>query len=87
MTSIEHNAIASFVTARGQSQSVALLPILLHGLSCALGFGTPALGLLANVADLGAAFAAAAVAALCAGPIAAAFLRTSARPAIVQATE
>ena len=38
-------------------------------LDVALGFGTPALGLLANVAGLGAVFLASAVAALCAAPI------------------
>jgi MFS family permease len=49
-------------------------------LDVALGFGTPALGLLASVAGLGAVFIASAVAALCAAPIAASFLRSSARP-------
>ena len=48
-------------------------------LDVALGFGTPALGLLASVAGLGAVFVASAVAALCAAPIAASFLRASAR--------
>ena len=51
-------------------------------LDVALGFGTPALGLLANVAGLGAVFLASAVAALCAAPIAASFLRSSASPAL-----
>ncbi len=50
-------------------------------LDVALGFGTPALGLLANVAGLGAVFSTSAVAALCAAPIAASFLRSSANPA------
>jgi MFS family permease len=45
-----------------------------------LGFGTPALGLLASVTGLGAVFMVSAVAALCAAPIAASFLRTSASP-------
>jgi MFS family permease len=45
-------------------------------LDVALGFGTPALGLLADVAGLGAAFAASMVAALCAAGIAAALLHT-----------
>jgi MFS family permease len=49
-------------------------------LDVALGFGTPALGLLASVAGLGAVFVASAVAALCAAPIAASFLCASARP-------
>jgi MFS family permease len=49
-------------------------------LDVALGFGTPALGLLASVAGLGAVFIASAVAALCAAPIAASFLRSSAHP-------
>jgi MFS family permease len=49
-------------------------------LDVALGFGTPALGLLASTAGLGAVFVASAVAALCAAPIAASFLYTSARP-------
>src|SRR3954470_3501155 len=49
-------------------------------LDVALGFGTPALGLLANVAGLGAVFLASAVAALCAAPIAATFLRSSPGP-------
>lgn len=44
-------------------------------LDVALGFGTPALGLLANFAGLGGAFLVSAVAALCAAPIAASFLR------------
>ncbi|MGE0751607.1 MAG: arabinose transporter [Variibacter sp.] len=56
-------------------------------LDVALGFGTPALGLLASVAGLGAAFAAAAIAALCAAPIAASFMRPFTRPAIMQAAE
>ena len=47
-------------------------------LDVALGFGTPALGLLANFAGLGAVFLVSAVAALCAAPIAATFLRPSA---------
>jgi MFS family permease len=51
-------------------------------LDVALGFGTPALGLLANVAGLGAVFLASAVAALCAAPIAASFLRSSATRAL-----
>src|SRR4051812_28394334 len=50
-------------------------------LDVALGFGTPALGLLANVAGLGAVFLARAVAALGAAPIAASFLRPPASPA------
>jgi MFS family permease len=45
-------------------------------LDVALGFGTPALGLLADVAGLGAAFIASMVAALCATGIAAALLDT-----------
>ena len=49
-------------------------------LDIALGFGTPALGMLASMAGLGSAFLASAVAALCAAPIAASFLR---RPAVV----
>ena len=49
-------------------------------LDVALGFGSPALGLLASVAGLGAVFMASAVAALCAAPIAASFLCASARP-------
>jgi MFS family permease len=49
-------------------------------LDVALGFGTPALGLLASVAGLGEVFMASAVAALCAAPIAASFLCASARP-------
>jgi MFS family permease len=44
-------------------------------LDVALGFGTPALGLLASFAGLGAAFGASAVAALCTAGIAASFLR------------
>lgn len=44
-------------------------------LDVALGFGTPALGLLANFAGLGGVFLVSAVAALCAAPIAASFLR------------
>jgi predicted MFS family arabinose efflux permease len=48
-------------------------------LDVALGFGTPALGLLASVAGLGSVFLASAVAALCAAAIAAWFLR---RPAV-----
>jgi predicted MFS family arabinose efflux permease len=51
-------------------------------LDVALGFGTPALGLLANVAGLGAVFLASAVAALCAAPIAASFLHSSPNPAL-----
>jgi MFS family permease len=47
-------------------------------LDVALGFGIPALGLLASVAGLGSVFLASAVAALCAAPIAAFFLRPSA---------
>ena len=43
-------------------------------LDVALGFGTPALGLLADLAGLGAAFIASMVAALCAAGIAAALL-------------
>ena len=50
-------------------------------LDVALGFGTPALGLLASVAGLSAVFLASTVAALCAVPIAASFLRSSASPA------
>jgi MFS family permease len=46
-------------------------------LDVALGFGTPALGLLANVAGLSAIFLVSAVAALCAAPIAASFLLKS----------
>jgi MFS family permease len=46
-------------------------------LDVALGLGTPALGLLANAAGLGAVFLASAVAALCAAPIAASFLCSS----------
>ena len=49
-------------------------------LDVVLGFGTPALGLLASMAGLGAVFVASAVAALCAAPIAALFLRASMRP-------
>jgi MFS family permease len=45
-------------------------------LDVALGFSTPALGLLADVAGLGAAFAASMMAALCAAGIAAALLHT-----------
>jgi len=48
-------------------------------LDVALGFGTAALGLLASVAGLNAVFIVSAVAALCAAPIAASFLRASAR--------
>jgi predicted MFS family arabinose efflux permease len=48
-------------------------------LDVALGFGTPALGLLASVAGLNAVFIVSALAALCAAPIAASFLRASAR--------
>jgi MFS family permease len=48
-------------------------------LDVALGFGTPALGLLAGVAGLGSVFAASAVAALCTVPIALWFLRLPAR--------
>jgi MFS family permease len=44
-------------------------------LDIALGFGTPALGLLANVAGLASVFLASAIAALCAAPIAAWLLR------------
>jgi MFS family permease len=55
-------------------------------LDVALGFGTPALGLLASVAGLGAVFAASAAAALCAAPIAASFLRASA-PSATSAAE
>ena len=51
-------------------------------LDVALGFGTPTLGLLASVAGLGAVFVVSAAAALCAAPIAACLLCTSARPAI-----
>jgi MFS family permease len=51
-------------------------------LDVALGFGTPTLGLLVSVAGLGAVFVVSAAAALCAAPIAACLLRTSARPAI-----
>jgi MFS family permease len=56
-------------------------------LDVALGFGTPALGLLANFAGLGTVFLVSAVAALSAAPIAASFLRpfagaTAARHAI-----
>jgi MFS family permease len=47
-------------------------------LDIALGFGTPVLGLLASAAGLGSVFLASAVAALCAAPIAASFLRPSA---------
>jgi MFS family permease len=50
-------------------------------LDVGLGFGTPALGLLANVAGLSAVFLASAVAALCAAPIAAMFLLSSTSPA------
>jgi MFS family permease len=46
-------------------------------LDIALGFGTPALGLLANVAGLGSVFLASTAAAVCAVPIAASFLRPS----------
>jgi MFS family permease len=46
-------------------------------LDIALGFGTPALGLLANVAGLSAVFLVSTGAALCAAPIAASFLRKS----------
>jgi hypothetical protein len=46
-------------------------------LDVTLGFGTPALGLLANVAGLSAIFLVSAVAALCAAPIAASFLLKS----------
>ena len=45
-------------------------------LDIALGLGTPALGLIANIAGLDAAFLASAVAALCAAAIAAWFLRS-----------
>jgi MFS family permease len=44
-------------------------------LDVALGFGTPALGLLADFAGLGTVFLVSAMAALCAAPIAASFLR------------
>ena len=44
-------------------------------LDVALGFGTAALGLLANFAGLGTVFLVSAMAALCAAPIAASFLR------------
>jgi hypothetical protein len=47
----------------------------------ALWFGTPALGLIANVAGLGAVFLISAVAALCSAPIAASFVRPSPSPA------
>ena len=50
-------------------------------LDVGLGFGTPALGLLANVAGLSAVFLASASAALCAAPIAAMFLLSSTSPA------
>jgi MFS family permease len=46
-------------------------------LDVALGFGTPALGLLASFTGLGAVFLVSATAALCAAPIAALFLRSS----------
>lgn len=49
-------------------------------LDVALGFGTPALGLLASSAGLGAVFVVSALAALCAAPIAASFLCASIRP-------
>jgi MFS family permease len=49
-------------------------------LDVALGFGTPVLGLLADVAGLSGVFLASAVAALCAAPIAATFLRSSPSP-------
>lgn len=47
-------------------------------LDVALGFGTPALGLLANFAGLGTVFLVSALAALCTAPIAASFLRSPA---------
>ena len=47
-------------------------------LDVALGFGTPALGLLASFAGLGSVFLVSAVAALCTVPITAFFLRRSA---------
>jgi MFS family permease len=53
-------------------------------LDVALGFGTPALGLLANFADLGSVFLVSAVAALCTAPIAVSFLRPSAATAAPQ---
>jgi MFS family permease len=56
-------------------------------LDVALGFGTPALGLLANVAGLSAVFGVSAVAALCAAPIAASFLRPSAPRPIAPARQ
>ena len=49
-------------------------------LDVALGFGTPALGLLASSAGLGAVFVVSALAALCAATIAASFLCVSIRP-------
>ena len=49
-------------------------------LDVALGFGTPALGLLANSAGLSAVFVVSALAALCAAPIAASFLYASIHP-------
>src|SRR4051812_30461950 len=55
-------------------------------LDVALGFGTPALGLLANYAGLGSVFLLSAVAALCAVPIAASFIRPSVAPAAAQAS-
>jgi MFS family permease len=55
-------------------------------LDVALGFGTPALGLLANYAGLGSVFLLSAVAALCAVPIAATFIRSSITPAAAQAS-
>jgi predicted MFS family arabinose efflux permease len=49
-------------------------------LDVALGFGTPALGLLARSAGLGVVFVVSALAALCAAPIAASFLYASIHP-------
>jgi predicted MFS family arabinose efflux permease len=48
-------------------------------LDVALGLGTPALGLVAEIAGLGAVFLVSAGAALCAAPIAASFLRSPIR--------
>jgi MFS family permease len=53
-------------------------------LDIALGFGTPALGLLASVAGLGSVFLVSAVAALCAVPVAVWFLR---RPTAISGPE
>jgi hypothetical protein len=50
-------------------------------LEVALWFGTPTLGLIANVAGLGAVFLISAVAALWSAPIAASFVRPSPSPA------